>query len=272
MGVTTTATAEEDKKQEWKSGTPRLQTWLRDVMGKQYAFLQKNDRAGLVHRLDVQTSGPLLVGTNYKAYEALRHSLHKRKFYKEYLALMHGAVPPKQCCGTLTYKLLSKQEHGRGWRTEVNKMKGDHAATKYEAIAAYRCRDVVRGGTQRYTLMRMELVTGRTHQIRVHLQAFARDLGLTVHGIVGDYKYLPSWQVRQDRRICTRVFLHAHRLHFPVVQTPNEMHVECPLPPELKRALRKLELDERMTDMFVEQNKRGSEMSHPSNFQRVSGR
>lgn len=262
--ATTSTTVEEELIQARQSRTPRLQGWLRTKLGHQYPFLRENPRAGLVHRLDVQTSGPILVGTEEKAFLEMRDNLRKHMWYKEYLALMHGAVPPKRCCGTLEYKLFTKQEkdRGMGWRTEVNAKKGEYAATRYEAVESYRCRAVERGHTQRFTLIRMQLITGRTHQIRVHLQEFARDLGLPVHGIVGDYKYLPQEQVRTDKRICARVFLHAHRLHFPlpVVQGKPKilLRVKCPLPQELQRTLGKLERDERLTEQFRERNKKES--------------
>lgn len=252
--TTTTTTPEEEQ----KCHLPRVQGWLRENRGDTYRFLYDNPRAGLVHRLDVQTSGPVLVGTNQQAFEEMRENLHRHTWYKEYLALMHGAVPPRRCCGSLEYKLFTKQDRGWGWRTEVNAKKGEIAITRYEAVEAYRCESVEKGQTHRYTLVRMQLITGRTHQIRVHLQEFARDLGLPVQGIVGDYKYLPREQVRTDKRICGRVFLHAHRLHFPMPGNKAILRVRCPLPPELQRTLSHLELDERLTAQFRERNAKDS--------------
>lgn len=257
-----TVTTSDGGQDDWPDvarGGPRIQVWLRQKLGKQYPFLCENPRAGLVHRLDVQTSGPILVGTEEQSFLEMRDNLRKHLWYKEYLALMHGAVPPKRCCGVLDYKLFTKQDRGLGWRTEVNNRKGEYAVTRYEAVEAYRCRDVHKGSTQRYTLIRVQLITGRTHQIRVHLQEFARDLGLPIRGIVGDYKYLPQEQVRCDRRLCARVFLHAHQLHFPLPRKHRTiLRVKCPLPPELQRALGKLERDERTTEQFRALNRRDS--------------
>lgn len=107
-------------------------------------------------------------------------------WYKEYLALMHRAVPPTRYCGALEYTHFTKQDRGLGWRTEVNNRTGEYAMTRYEAVEAYRCKNSERVYTQQYTLIRMQLLTGRTQQIRVHLQEFARDLGLPIRGVVGD--------------------------------------------------------------------------------------
>lgn len=247
-----TVTTSGTKKGDRMSKAPQLQDYLRDTFGKQYPYLVSDFRAGCVHRLDIQTSGPILVGTNEKAFNEMRSGLRTHAWYKEYLALMHGAVPPNRCCGVMDFKLFTKQD-GQGWRTEVNNKKGEAAETRFECITAYRGKSVTGGQSQRFTLVRLQLITGKTHQIRVHLQALAKQLGLPVHGIVGDYKYLPQSQVRNDRRICARVFLHAHRLHFPKPGKGRDagMHrIICPLPPELQKALNCLQKDERTTEQF----------------------
>jgi len=167
---------------------------------------------------------------------------------------MHGAIPPQKGCGVLNYKLSTKQDSSRrGWRTEVNTWKGEPAETRYQAIASYRCRPQFESSepTKRYTLLRVHLVTGRTHQIRVHLAELARELGFQVRGIVGDYKYLPTKQVVEDKRLCNRVFLHAQLLEFPLPGSRDaQFRVQCPLPPELQRALGRLEKDERTTEQL----------------------
>jgi 23S rRNA-/tRNA-specific pseudouridylate synthase len=251
--VTTTSSMKEEAKIQSKS--PRLQNWLRENLGERYPFVATNPRAGLVHRLDVQTSGPILIATNENAMEEMRFNLRKHKWYKEYIALMHGAVPPKRACGRLEYKLFTKQDRGQGWWTEVNNKKGEIAITDYQAVEAYIGRDLETTKTQRYTLVRVQIMTGRTHQIRVHLQELARELGFQIRGIVGDYKYLPAFQVKADKRLCQRVFLHAHQLHFPPpkrARGPPLFKVSCALPAELSRALDRLELDVRTTEMFRE--------------------
>ena len=87
----------------------------------------------------------------------------------------------KKSTGALNYKLFSKQEVRQGLARRSECQEGDFAETKCERLEAYRYRMVV-SSTQRYTLIRMQLIMGRTHQIRVHLAEFARELGLKIRG------------------------------------------------------------------------------------------
>lgn len=227
--------------------SPPMQSWLRKHLGARHPFLLSDRRAGLIHRLDVQTSGPLLIATRRDTFAHMRQSLHDRKWYKEYITLMHGQLPLERCSGVLTYPLLSKQFCG-GWKTEVCP-EGQAAKTRYHAVAAYS--RTVRSETRRYTLVRVHLVTGRTHQIRVHLAELARELGLPICGLVGDYKYLQRSQLAEDRRLCTRVFLHERFLEFPAPSAAStKVCVKCPLPRELDRTLSQLKRDDRCTRMF----------------------
>lgn len=239
-----------------------LQDWIRHNMGYRYPWLYANDRAGLIHRLDVQTSGPIVVAGSARAFRSLKESLHHHTFYKEYIALMHGALPIRECCGVLDYPLLTTQERGSvGWRTCVDPL-GAQAMTRYEAIAAYKYSEG-HGKTQRYTLVRLQLITGKTHQIRVHLMELARRLNLKTHGIVGDYKYLPPHTLKLDKRICRRVFLHCYRLHFPMPDTEDQeskCRIRCPLPPELQEALKMVHFDKSLTAAYRKQNQKGSMM------------
>lgn len=175
---------------------------------------------------------------------------------------MHGALPIRECCGVLDYPLLTTQERGSvGWRTCVDPL-GAQAMTRYEAIAAYKYSEG-HGKTQRYTLVRLQLITGKTHQIRVHLMELARRLNLKTHGIVGDYKYLPPHTLKLDKRICRRVFLHCYRLHFPMPDTEDQeskCRIRCPLPPELQEALKMVHFDKSLTAAYRKQNQKGSMM------------
>eukprot|EP00930_Biecheleria_cincta_P016926 TRINITY_DN13600_c0_g1_i1.p1 TRINITY_DN13600_c0_g1~~TRINITY_DN13600_c0_g1_i1.p1 ORF type:complete len:557 (-),score=60.10 TRINITY_DN13600_c0_g1_i1:322-1992(-) len=198
-----TVTVGKDRFKKCTSCHPKLQDWLRDTLGWQYPFLSSNARAGLIHRLDVQTSGPILVGSNMRAFKHLRMNLHLHNFFKEYVALMHGAIPISKSFGSMDYPLLTFKEGGES-RTQVDK-RGEDALTHYEAIARYRSA-TRHGKTQRYTLVRLQLITGKTHQIRVHLMELAQQLGLKVCGIVSDYKYLPPKIMKLDTQLCSRVF------------------------------------------------------------------
>lgn len=247
--VTTGQAAFENRSSKY----PKLQDWLRSTLGWDYPFLNSNERSGLIHRLDVQTSGPILVGSNSSAFHHLRNSLHQHRFFKEYVALMHGAIPVRKSYGTMDFPLLTLKEGG-GWRTVVDN-RGEEAKTHYEAIGGYKAA-LGHGKTQRYTLVRLQLITGKTHQIRVHLLELARRLGLKIHGIVGDYKYLPKKNLIADTRLCRRVFLHCWRLHFPMPDTHDEelCKVRCNLPIELQTALKRLDLDSDLTAGYRKHN------------------
>lgn len=168
---------------------------------------------------------------------------------------MHGAIPVRQSYGSMNYPLLTLKEGG-GWRTVVDR-RGEESLTHYEAIAGYKIAQG-HGKIQRYTLVRLQLITGKTHQIRVHLMELAQQLGLKIHGIVGDYKYLPRKNLKLDTRLCRRVFLHCWRLHFPMPGSYNgdedKCKVRCNLPVELQTCLKKLDLDKVLTAGYRKHN------------------
>mmetsp|Transcript_24355 Transcript_24355/g.56437 ORF Transcript_24355/g.56437 Transcript_24355/m.56437 type:complete len:158 (-) Transcript_24355:154-627(-) len=128
--------------------------------------------------------------------------------------------------------------------------------TRYEAVAAYKYSEG-HGKTQRYTLVRLHLITGKTHQIRVHLMELAKQLNLKTHGIVGDYKYLPPRNLKLDKRFCRRVFLHCYRLHFPMPDFKDaKCKIRCPLPVELQQALKQIDFDTDLTRSYRTRNQK----------------
>lgn len=227
----------------------KMQNWLLPEYGDAHPYLREDPvQAGIVHRLDIQTSGPMVVATREDTYNALCASLARQQWYKEYVTLIHGALPQSQSCGKLDYRLQVPRPRGaRIWRTEVN-CSGLQAETWYQAIRCYKRK--VEGPqkqvvTRFYTLLRVRLITGRTHQIRVHFRELARRLGFDVCGIVGDHIYLPRSQLGEDRQFCERIFLHERKLEFPSPDPDKDpIHVLCPLPRDLRHALRGLEVDD----------------------------
>ncbi|MDX6733915.1 MAG: rRNA synthase [Baekduia sp.] len=168
-------------------------------------------RAGLVHRLDRDTSGLLVVAKSDAVHETLKAALQRRDIVREYLALVEGRPPAK--AGTIDAPI------GRDRRVRI-RMSTDtdvprEARTHFEILEAL-------AGT---TLLRVKLETGRTHQIRVHLQAIG-------HPVAGDPEYGRAGLLGLQRQ-----FLHAARLAFthPVTGVPVE--VESPLPADLAAAL-----------------------------------
>jgi 23S rRNA pseudouridine1911/1915/1917 synthase len=173
----------------------------------------------MVHRLDRDTSGLLVVAKNEAARAALAREWKERRVEKGYLALVHGRLEPPQ--GVIDAPIGRDPRH----RQRMAVVEGGRAARTAYRVQRYlpetpRGRDV-------YSLVEVTPSTGRTHQIRVHFAALG-------HPLVGDRVYgRPSAVVR-------RQFLHAHRLAFrhPVDGRPLEF--ESPLPEDLRQALERL--------------------------------
>ncbi len=171
-------------------------------------------RPGIVHRLDKDTSGLIVVAKNDRAQRALSQQLKDREVHKTYLALVHGVPSPRE--GVIEAPI---------GRNPKNRKKMAVVAGGREAVTRYRVREEMAGG--RYTLLDVEPVTGRTHQIRVHMAA-------TGHPIVGDAVY----GKRSD--VIGRQFLHAWKLAFAMPLGRRTVEFESPLPPDLRQALEAL--------------------------------
>ena len=181
-------------------------------------------RPGIVHRLDKDTSGLLLVAKNDDAHRALSDELKQRKIRRAYLTACWGHLP--QDAVTVDAPI------GRH-ATERKRMavvpEGRHARTHFRRLERWKAAD----------LLRAELETGRTHQIRVHLL----HLG---HPVVGDRTYAlgrekgvagpdRTWAIALARRV-PRQFLHAAEIRFLHPRTGEEMRFESPLPEDLAKA------------------------------------
>ena len=172
------------------------------------------DRAGIVHRLDKDTSGTLVVAKSESVLEALQRQFRNREVEKTYLALVNGQVQPPE--GVIEVPI------GRD-PTDRQRMApvpgGKYARTRYRVVHRFR----------RHTLLEAHPYTGRTHQIRVHLSWLG-------HPVVGDADY----GSRRQRLLEDRHFLHASRLRFAHPVTEKEITCQAPLPPELDEVLRQL--------------------------------
>jgi 23S rRNA pseudouridine1911/1915/1917 synthase len=173
-------------------------------------------RAGIVHRLDKDTSGLLVVAKTLKAHTDLVRQLQARTVKREYLALVYGEVDHD---GTVDAP-MARDPHNRTKRT-VHTM-GKEAVTHYEVVERF----------PGVTLLRCKLETGRTHQIRVHMQHIG-------HPLVGEQVYSASRR-SHIKLPFTRQALHAERLGLihPVMQ--EFMQWECPLPPDFASLLKVL--------------------------------
>jgi 23S rRNA pseudouridine1911/1915/1917 synthase len=172
---------------------------------------EEAERAGIVHRLDRDTSGLLVVARSQEAHERLQRLVRRRALIREYLALVVGK--PRSRTGTIE-AAIGRDRRDR-LRHSLDTEKPRAAVTHFEL------EELLDG----YTLLRVRLETGRTHQIRVHLEA----IGLPV---VGDPTYGKPGVLRLERQ-----FLHAARLAFPHPITGEPVDVSSPLPPDLAAAL-----------------------------------
>lgn len=171
------------------------------------------ERPGIVHRLDRDTSGLLVVSRTEEAYRGLRNLVRRRELERRYKALVRGR--PRSWRGRIEAPI------GRD-RHEPTRVSLD-TDTPRDAITHFEVEKLFDG----YALLDVRLETGRTHQIRVHLA----EIGLPV---LGDRAYGVS-----DPEL-PRQFLHAWRLAFPHPVTGEDIEAESPLPPDLQAALARL--------------------------------
>jgi 23S rRNA pseudouridine1911/1915/1917 synthase len=176
------------------------------------------DRPGIVHRLDRDTSGLLVVARSEEAHRLLQEALRQRLIEREYLALVEGLPPART--GTIEAPI------GRHPRIRTRMAVGGTASR--EARTHFTLERSLPG----VSLLRLRLDTGRTHQIRVHLQAIG-------HPVCGDPEYgTGGWDPSLG---LTRQFLHATRLAFPHPITGEPVEVDSPLPEDLLEALERAE-------------------------------
>ena len=183
-------------------------------------------RPGLVHRLDRDTSGLLVVAKTENALENLSDQFRDRTVYKSYVALVHGRL--SSTSGKIDQPLA---------RDPANRTRMAVVRSGRNALTLYR----VRRAFDRFTLLDVELKTGRTHQIRVHL-AWLK------HPVVGDETYgagrdntIQDARLRARVRSLNRQFLHAEKLGFRHPKTGEFVKFESPLPEELSELLAVLE-------------------------------
>lgn len=176
---------------------PVLQSWIRD----NFDYPLKGNREfrdGVVHRLDKETSGILLVAKTKEAFEELQRQFKERLVEKSYVALVHGKVEPSE-------GIIDAPVGRLPWRRDRFGVLpgGREALTRYRVITNYKLQIT----NEKLTLVEFFPKTGRTHQIRIH----AKHIG---HPLVGDEFYAGRKTARNDRKWCPRLFLHALTIKF----------------------------------------------------------
>ncbi len=176
-------------------------------------------RPGIVHRLDQNTSGLIIVAKNQIAFEFIKNQFLKREVTKKYMALVEGI--PDKLEGVIEYD-LRPSKHNRLKKVAIQKFE----VTKKSRRTAKTFYKVIQTFTDQFALLEVSPQTGRTHQIRVHLSAIH-------HPVVGDGMY------GSRSKIAKRQMLPAAKLEF-VAPSGGKLNLEAPLPEDFKKALEKI--------------------------------
>ncbi len=177
-------------------------------------------RPGLVHRLDKDTSGIMLVAKTQVIHRRLVEAFQAQMVKKQYLALVVGIMTQKQ--GRIVANIGRHPVHRQ--KMAVRQKGGKFAATNWSVVEEF---------DGRYSLVRLEIETGRTHQIRVHMASIG-------HSVAGDQIY----GGKQNGNLFPRQMLHARRLGFVHPATGKDMVVEAPIWHDFAQLLQKLKSDE----------------------------
>jgi 23S rRNA pseudouridine1911/1915/1917 synthase len=191
--------------------------------------LQSLPRAGIIHRLDKDTTGLLLVAKSLPSHTALVRMMQEREIHRRYITLVYGNV----ISGKRVETFYGRHPH--------NRLKMAVSQTGKEAITDF----FVKARYQQFTLLEVELLTGRTHQIRVHM-AYVN------HPVVGDPLYAGrtrfpqgiSPQLREQLQKFKRQALHAYGLEFAHPFTEDILTLSAALPDDFQSLLKVIETDE----------------------------
>lgn len=177
------------------------------------------NRAGIVHRIDKETSGILLIAKNPQAFRELQRQFKERIVKKTYLAIVHGKLVPD--VGEIRAPV------GRlPWNRERFGIvpEGKEAVTKYKVIKTEQANP--KNKKEVLSLVELYPESGRTHQIRVHLKYLN-------HPIVADFLYAGRKTARDDRTWAPRVMLHAWKISFAHPKTQALVAIEAPIPDDM---------------------------------------
>jgi 23S rRNA pseudouridine1911/1915/1917 synthase len=173
------------------------------------------EKPGIVHRLDKETSGVILVARTKMAYQELQRQFKAREVEKLYIGLVWGKMPQEE--GKITWAIGRHIKHGERMSVKTNKPR--IAETRYR----------VKMPLGDFTLLEIRPITGRTHQIRVHMAASG-------HPVVGDSRY----GRKKVASGCPHLFLHAHRLTFTHPSSGERVSFQSPLPFDLNQFLEEI--------------------------------
>lgn len=211
-----------------------IQDWAEKQIGIEYKeapikygeegyspIVEFSQRGGIVHRLDKETSGVLVLAKNPEAFVALQQQFREREVKKVYRALAHGEITPTE--GEINVPV---------GRLPWNKKSFGIVPGGKESKTVYKRLETYENPKTKEVLSFLELYphSGRTHQIRVHLKYIG-------HPIFADFLYAGRKTSRNDRKILARVFLHAAKLSLHHPTSKKMLTFESLLPPELQHVL-----------------------------------
>lgn len=207
-----------------------LQDWIEESgkipLGEHYTGDKESDfykRAGIVHRIDKETSGALIIAKNETAFLALQKQFKEKTIHKKYVALCHGHIKPEE--GIIDVPVGRLPWNRRKFGVIAD---GRESRTRYALEQTY-----IGPSKEVLSLVNCFPETGRTHQIRVHM----RYIGFP---IFGDPLYAGRKNSRRDRKFLERHFLHAQEISFSNPLDSKEIKVVVPLSPELVSLLETL--------------------------------
>lgn len=191
--------------------------------GNQLQQLGQKRDFGLVHRLDRDTSGVLIIALSARAYDGLRAAFAERTISKYYWAVCHK--PPREKQGVIKRPIMEEEQRKNRY---TSTKKGILSSGGKPAVTAYR----VLSESPLGALVEARPITGRLHQIRIHLDSVGA-------GILGDKLYGPT----RTNSASHRLALHAHRIAFDHPITGDRIDVRTPFPKDLRKLLNLLELE-----------------------------
>jgi len=223
---------QKDKRTGVSLKIPSKEETLVDFLLQKYPEIKKvgesEYRPGIVHRLDKEVSGLMVIAKNNEMFNYLKQQFKDKKVYKKYVALVFGAIELPEETDKINFPIKRSERKYR--MAAVPKRDQD----RYEKAKSALTIIDIRKSFINYTLLNVEIKTGRTHQIRVHMHAYS-------HPIVGDMLYSTKKtrekNIKIKEMLTNRIFLYARRLSFKNKQG-EIVNYEIEMPEELKEFLK----------------------------------
>jgi 23S rRNA pseudouridine1911/1915/1917 synthase len=209
-----------------------LAQWLLKKYPKMKNVGDTPGRPGIVHRLDKDASGLLVIAKNQKQFLALKQQFKDRTIDKEYAVLVYGVLKNNQV--KLDFPIARGEQGRMAARPVIGEFRLRHAGITLDGKDAH-SELFVEKKFGRFTLLRVKIYTGRTHQIRVHCFAYG-------HPVVGDIIYINKRMVKKGDQKIDRLFLHARKLSFTDL-SGERMTFESQLPETLQTYLANLSVN-----------------------------